>query len=186
MIASCSGGSSSGGSESVEAETGAENTTAENTTAENTTPAIAASEIFLNAFDDFSCSSGWTNRRGGLGRAPYSGSGTCKATFPGESGFYAVSLQAQTEFDGSSPYAVSINGNTILEGRYPYAQGELICDCPDPWRENCPDRRVDLEAGIREINTGDTIGFFGDDVYPCGDDSHGSYAIWRGMTFVRQ
>jgi hypothetical protein len=184
MVASCGGGSSSGGSNTAAAE--AEVVAETEVGTDSTTEGIVASKIFLDAFNDFSCSSGWTNRHGGLGRAPYSGSGTCKASFPGESGRYAVSLQAQTEFDGSSPYAVSINGSNILEGRYPYAQGELICDCPEPWREHCPDRRVTLDAGVREINTGDTIGFFGDDVYPCGDDSHGAYAIWRGMTFIRQ
>ena len=154
VVSSCGGGSSSGGTAGDSAEV----------EAENTTEVITASEIFLNAFNDFSCSPGWTNRNSGLGRAAYSGSGTCKASFPGESGAYSVFLLAQTEFDGSSPYAVSINGNNIKEGRYPYSTGSLKCDCPEPWREHCPDRVVTISAGTHEINNGDSIGFFGDDV----------------------
>ncbi len=70
IVASCGGGSSSGGSNAVEAEAAVESGT------DSTPQAIVASKIFLDAFNDFSCSSGWTNRHGGLGRAPYSGSGT--------------------------------------------------------------------------------------------------------------
>lgn len=94
-----------------------------------------------------------------------------------------MALKAQLEFDGASPYRVSLNGNTIKEGKYPYSQGDLICDCPDH-KKNCPDKIIDINAGTHQINTGDIIEFWGSDVYPCGDDSHGAYAIWRGITFT--
>lgn len=143
---------------------------------------VQLTRLFLDGFRDFNCSSGWTNRHGGVGRAPYSGSGSCSAVFPGESGVYNVALKAQLEFDGASPYRVSLNGNTIKEGRYPYSQGDLICDCPDH-EENCPDKIIDINAGAHQINKGDTIEFWGSDIYSCGDDSHGAYAIWRGIWF---
>lgn len=146
--------------------------------------ATQAVEIFLDAFRDFKCSSGWSDRNGALGRTAYSGSGTCTGSFPGETGNYKVTLQAQSEFDGSSPYRVSINGKTIKQGRIPYSQGRLICDCPEPWRENCPDKVISIDAGVHQVNKGDNIGYFGDDTYPCGDDSHGAYAKWRGITLM--
>lgn len=172
FLSACSGGSGE------DTSSGGEGT--------NQEPAATAeaqlTRIFLDAFRDFNCTSGWTNRHGGLGRAPYSGSGSCSATFPGESGTYNVALRAQLEFDGASPYRVSINGTTIKQGEYPYSQGKLICDCPDH-EENCPDEIINISAGTRQINKGDTIEFWGSDVYPCGDDSHGAYAIWRGISF---
>ena len=152
-------------------------------TEEGTADSGELTAVFLNAFSDFSCTSGWTTRRGGLGRAPYAGSGSCSAAFTGTSGTYSVTLKAQLEFDGSSPYRISVNGNTIDSGNYPYSQGELICDCPDH-EKNCPDKVIDIGAGRHQINKGDIIEFWGDDVYPCGSDSHGSYAIWRGISFT--
>ena len=163
VISACGGGSSSGGSSAEGGE------------------AISSDEIFLNAFTDYACSPGWANRNGALGRVAYSGSGTCETPFPGESGVYSVFLQAQTENDGNSPYAISINGTNIQEGNYPYSTGSLNCSCS---ADSCPDQIFNLGAGIHEINTGDTIGFFGDDVYQCGE--HGSYAKWQGMIFIRQ
>lgn len=173
VLISCgggSGGSSSGG------ESGSQEATL-------TTSETVLSAVFLDAFRDFSCTSGWTTRRGGLGRAPYAGSGSCSAPFTGETGTYSVRLKAQLEFDGSSPYRVSLNGNSIKSGNYPFSQGKLICDCPDH-EKNCPDKVIDINAGTHQITKGDIIEFWGDDVYPCGDDSHGSYAIWRGMSFT--
>lgn len=144
----------------------------------------SASKLFLNAFTDFKCTSGWTNRDGGLGRAPYSGSGSCSAEFAGARSRYDVTLQAQLEFDGSSPYRISLNGNVIKSGRFPYSGGKRQCDCAEPWRKHCPDKVIDIDAGIYEISTGDVIEFWGDDDYPCDEHVHGSYAKWRGMTFT--
>jgi hypothetical protein len=180
VLASCGGGSD-GASSDAGGESQA--TATENTAQESTTGSAGPTAVFMNAFQDFSCTSGWTTRRGGLGRAPYVGSGSCSGPFPGESGTYNVQLKAQLEFDGSSPYRISINGNTIKEGRYPYSQGDLICDCPDH-EKNCPDKVIDISAGTHQIAKGDVIEFWGDDVYPCGSDSHGSYAIWRGISFM--
>ena len=196
FLSSCGGGSSSGSASDTNtnaaaaqgaqtpfgettADEGASDTAAEST--QEITEVDSSGEIFMNAFTDFSCSPGWANRNGGLGRAAYSGSGTCQGPFPGESGVYAVFLQAQAEADGSSPYAVSLNGDNIAEGNFPYANGSLQCGCST---DDCPDRIYNLGAGIHEIDTGDVMGFFGDDVYPCGE--HGSYAKWQGMIFVRQ
>lgn len=183
VLGACGGGSSSGASN-----TSASNNTAASESDSNGAEATAAQttvdssgEIFLSAFTDFACSPGWQNRNGGLGRAAYSGDGTCETPFPGESGVYAVYLQAQTEADGSSPYAISINGETVSEGAMPYAYGSLQCSCST---NACPDRIVNLGAGIHEINNGDSVRFYGDDVYPCGE--HGSYAKWQGLIFQRQ
>lgn len=179
ILSSCSGGSGDGTSSGSEgASSASEVASQEPAATEDSQP----TNVYLNAFKDFRCSSGWTNRHGGLGRAPYSGSGSCSAAFPGESGIYNVALKAQLEFDGASPYRVSINGNTIRQGKYPYSQGKLICDCPEH-EKNCPDKIIDINAGAHQINKGDTIEFWGSDVYPCGNDSHGAYAIWRGMSF---
>ena len=179
VLSACGGGSGDSTSSGSEGVSNASESTGQEPVASED---VQLSQVYLDAFRDFGCTSGWTNRHGGLGRAPYSGSGSCSAAFPGESGTYNVVLKAQLEFDGASPYQVSINGNTIRQGEYPYSQGELICDCPDH-KENCPDKIIDINAGTHQINKGDTIEFWGSDVYECGDDSHGAYAIWRGMSF---
>ena len=177
FLSACGGGSG-------EVSSGGEGSSQEPATPADTQPTgdVQLTRVYLDGFKDFNCSSGWTNRHGGVGRAPYSGSGSCSAEFPGESGIYSVALKAQLEFDGASPYRVSLNGNTIKQGEYPYSQGELICDCPDH-EENCPDKIIDINAGTHQINTGDIIEFWGSDVYPCGNDTHGAYAIWRGISF---
>lgn len=90
-------------------------------------------------------------------------------------------LQAQTEADGSSPYSVSINDTVVAQGLMPYAYGTPQCGCTF---DECPDRIVNLVVGIYEINTGDIIRYYGDDVYPCGE--HGSYAKWQGLIFERK
>ena len=181
VFAACGGGSDTSSGEGQDSE----NASQQQDSAGASSDAAAAVAIFLDAFRDFKCSSGWANRNGALGRTAYSGSGTCSASFPGGPGKYKVTLQAQAEFDGSSPYRVSINGKTIKQGNIPYSEGRLICDCPDPWRENCPDRVVTIDAGVHEVNKGDDIGYFGSDTYPCGGDSpHGAYAKWRGIDFT--
>lgn len=179
-VTACGGGSDTSSGDGQDSEAAAQQQGLASTSSE-ATQAVA---IFLDAFRDFKCTSGWTEREGALGRAAYSGSGTCSASFPGAPGKYKVTLQAQAEFDGSSPYSVSINGKTIKQGQIPYSEGRLICDCPDPWRENCPDRVISIEAGVHEVNKGDNIGYFGSDTYPCGSDSHGAYAKWRGIDFT--
>jgi len=146
-------------------------------------PAVSSSKIWLDAFD-WNCSSNWTDRDGALGLKAYSGSGTCKTEFPGAPGTYQLVLTAQTEFDGKSPYKLSINGNQVANGEYPLSS-PLGCDCPtDDWRDVCPDRNRDIDLGSHELNTGDTLTFWGDDVYPCG--SHGSYTKWHGITAIKR
>lgn len=166
LLSSCGGGSSSGAS---------------NAGADGSVTVDASDEIFLNAFSDFACSPGWANRNGALGRVAYSGSGTCDTPFPGESGVYAVYLQAQAEADGSSPYAVSLDGETVQQSAIPYAYGTPQCGCSF---DECPDQIVNLGVGIFEIDTGDVIQYYGEDIYPCGE--HGSYAKWQGLIFERQ
>ena len=139
--------------------------------------------VRLDAFRHFSCSSGWTNRDGGLGLRAGSGSGVCSAVFPGPSGRYRVELMAQLEFDGNPNFKISLERSPIAAGSYPMSKGELICDCPN-WRVNCPDRVVPIDAGVHEIRQGALIEFFGEEVYPCGG-SHGAYAKWREMVFTR-
>jgi hypothetical protein len=73
--------------------------------------------VKLGAFNEFKCTSNWTNRDGGLGLKVGSGSGTCKAPFHGESGIYRIELLAQTEREGRSPYRISINGTQVNSGR---------------------------------------------------------------------
>ncbi|MEE4312873.1 MAG: hypothetical protein V2J11_00140 [Desulfofustis sp.] len=159
-------------------------TTVETSSKTTETTAASSGTVTLDAFDDFSCSGNWTDRDGALGLAPYSGSGSCTASFPGASGRYRMTVKIVTEFDGMSPYKVSINGQTIKEGEYPLSS-PLHCDCPlDDWRSVCPDRSATLDCGTHSLKTGDVIGFWGDDVYPCGD-SHGAYAKWYSMTFTK-
>ena len=162
---------------------------AETTTPASSEPAPAdpaggsgPTEVYLGASSDFSCTSNWENRDGAWGLAPHSGSGSCSASCPGTSGTYAVTLTIQTEFDGKSPYKVTINEQSIKSGTYPLSSS-LACDCPlDSWRSKCPDKQVDVNCGTHTINNGDTIGFWGEDVYPCGE--HGSYAKWHGISFT--
>ena len=165
LVVSCqkssSGESSSGG--------GTEIFSANNTTAT------------YNAFKDFNCSSGWSNRDGALGLTAGAGSGTCKLAFPGGSGKYRVTVKIQTEFDGKPIYKVSLNGNTIKAGTYPTSTSTVRCRCDD-WRKNCPDRNVLVDAGVHVIRTGDIVEFYGEEVYPCG--KHGAYAKWHSITFT--
>lgn len=153
------------------------------TTPASTSTVSTASEVWMDAYT-FNCSSNWTNRDGPLGLAAYSGSGSCNKGFPGAPGTYQLILSAVTEFDGKSPYKVSINGTTIKEGAYPLSS-PLGCDCPiDSWRSVCPDRGQNIDLGTHTLNTGDTIGFWGDDVYPCGE--HGSYTKWYGIKAIKK
>lgn len=147
-----------------------------------TETSTSTSDVWMDAHD-FNCSGNWTDRDGQLGLEAYSGSGECSMTFPGTSGTYHVILYAVAEYDGESPYRVSINETTIEEGTYPLSS-PLGCDCPiEEWRTVCPDKTETIDLGWRTINEGDTIGFWGDDVYPCG--SHGAYAKWEGIKFVK-
>lgn len=141
----------------------------------------AHTTVRLNARNDFNCTSNWTDRDGALGLVAHTGSGTCRAAFPGGSGTYRIQVVAQTEFDGSPVYRIRINGRTAASGSYPLSKGTLICDCPD-WRRNCPDVNASLDAGVHEIRTGDIIEFFGQEVYPCGE--HGAYAKWHELVFT--
>lgn len=144
---------------------------------------VTANQIWLDAYT-FNCSSNWTNRDGPLGLAPYSGSGECTKSFSGPPGDYQLVLSTVIEFDGKSPYRVSINGQTIKEGEYPLSS-PLGCACPlDQWRTVCPDRGYNINLGTHTLNTGDSIGFWGDDVYPCGE--HGSYAKWYGIKAIKK
>ena len=137
--------------------------------------------VVLNAFTDFNCTGGWSNRDGALGLTAGAGSGTCDVAFPGGSGKYRVQVKIQTEFDGRPIYKVSINGNTIREGIYPTSTSTVRCVC-DNWRVNCPDKNVVIDAGIHQIKTGDVIRFYGEEVYPCG--KHGAYAKWHSITLT--
>ncbi len=138
--------------------------------------------ISLNAFSDFDCTSAWTTRDGALGLRAGSGSGECKTTFGGVTGEYYITLIAQAEFDGAPPYSIQVNGGEVKSGNYPYSKDRLICDCPN-WRQNCPDKRVDIDTPPLTLNQGDIIVFSAREVYPCGP-SHGAYAKWLGMEIV--
>ena len=141
-----------------------------------------AETVRLDAFNDFQCTSNWTNRDGGLGLTVGSGSGTCQTSFPGKPGIYQITLLAQTEREGQSPYRISINGTQVSSGKFPFSQGELNCKCyRQPWTKYCPDVVMNLDAGTHRINTGDIIGFYGEEEYLCG--KHGAYSKWRGMIF---
>lgn len=139
--------------------------------------------IKLGAFNEFKCTSNWTNRDGGQGLKVGSGSGTCQASFPGGSGSYQIELLAQTEREGQSPYRISINGTPVSSGKFPFSQGEVNCNCyKQPWQTYCPDVVMKLNAGRHQINTGDIIEYYGEEEYLCG--KHGAYSKWRGMTFT--
>ena len=138
--------------------------------------------VSLDAFTDFTCTSNWTNRDGGLGLTVGSGSGTCQTSFPGKSGIYQIILLAQTEREGQSPYRISINGTVVSSGKFPFSQGELNCKCyRQPWTKYCPDVVMNLDAGTHQINYGDIIEYYGEEEYLCG--KHGAYSKWRGMLF---
>ena len=186
FLISCSGGGDDSGTTggSGEAETSAtiDSTGSENK-ADNNATVRSSNEVWLDAFM-FSCTDNWTTRDGAQGLVAYSGSGSCVKSFPGEPGTYRLELVAVTEYDGESPYRISINGTTIKEGTYPLSSS-LGCDCPtDQWRTVCPDRNEDINLGTHDLNTGDSIEFWGDDEYPCGQ--HGSYAKWLGIKATRQ
>lgn len=154
--------------------------TATETTATAATP---SSTVVLNAFSDFSCTGNWSNRDGALGLNARTGSGSCQASFPGESGDYRVTITVQIEFDGNSSYALYINDAGAASGQYPLAPG-CEGDChPNDWRSQCPDRKHNLDAGTHHISTGDTIKFYGEEVWNC--DEHGAYAKWHKITFQR-
>lgn len=141
-----------------------------------------SSEIWLDAFN-WNCTGNWGDRDGALGIQAYQGSGSCTIGFPGETGTYKLILKAQTEYDGKSPYQLFINGNQVAGGEYPLSSN-LGCDCPhEDWRSVCPDRNTDIDLGTHTINNGDTLKFWGDDVYPCG--SHGAYTKWHGITAIK-
>lgn len=137
--------------------------------------------VTLGAFKDFSCTSNWTNRDSALGLKAYSGSGTCKARFPGVSGKYRMTVTVQTEFDGRPFYNVSINGAVVNSGTYPVSSS-LGCDCPKDWRTVCPDIDVDFDGGIQQVNTGDVIQFYGKEQFACS--GNGAYAKWHRIAFT--
>lgn len=141
-------------------------------------------KIRLSAFKDFNCTSAWTNRDGGWGLRAGSGSGECKAVFPGADGSYRVTLMAQLEFDGNPQFRIDIDDTTIAAGNYPMSMGKLICDCPN-WRVNCPDRVVPIDAGVHEIGHGAIVKYVAAEVYPCGGN-HGAYAKWHELVFTPQ
>ena len=144
---------------------------------------IAASAVDLSAFSNFTCTSNWTNRDGALGLKAYSNNGTCDATFPGVSGMYQITVTVQTEYDGRPPYRVSLNGVVVSSGAYP-TSSSLGCGCRDlgDWRKICPDKDVDLNAGVHQVNTGDVIQFFGAEHFGC--DGHGAYAKWHRIVLT--
>ncbi|CAK8720099.1 hypothetical protein KKHLCK_09285 [Candidatus Electrothrix laxa] len=143
----------------------------------------SSSTVELSAFSDFSCTSNWSDRDGALGLTANSGSGTCQAAFPGESGTYSIIITVQIEFDGNSPYALYINDNGVASGSYPLASG-CENDChPDDWRTQCPDQNENIDAGTHSISTGDIIKFYGEEDWNC--DEHGAYAKWHKITFTR-
>jgi len=146
------------------------------------TPKAPLKTVTLNAFGDFNCTPNWGNRDGALGLIAYTGQGTCVAKFPGESGKYKLTIKVQTEFDGSPFYKVSINGKGVTSGNYPYSTGQLYCACPlETWTTSCPDRIIELNGGVVDIEKGDTVEFFGAENFGCGE--HGAYAKWHSMRF---
>lgn len=159
-------GSSSGGTENI-------------TTANS---AATAQAVTLSAFSDFNCTSNWTNRDGALGLETSSGSGTCQSKFPGVSGRYRITITIQTEFDGQPYYSLSINNQEISSGQYPLSSS-LGCNCPiDDWRNVCPDKNVEIDAGVHTVSTNDIIKFYGEEQWNCGE--HGAYAKWHKISFV--
>ena len=144
---------------------------------------VQPTKVRLDAFGDFNCTGNWGNRDGGLGLKAGSGSGSCRAKFPGGTGDYNVILMAQLEFDGAPKFKIMVDGKVIAAGEYPMSKGKLICDCPN-WRTNCPDRVIPIDAGTHPIKNGSTIEFYGEEVYPCGSGSHGAYAKWREIVFT--
>ena len=144
---------------------------------------VQLTKVRLNAFQHFKCTNNWGNRDGGLGLKAGTGSGSCRAEFPGHAGDYRVTLMAQLEFDGAPKFKIMIDGKVIAAGEYPMSKGKLICDCPN-WRTNCPDRVIPIDAGTHPIKKGSTIEFYGEEVYPCGSGSHGAYAKWREIVFT--
>lgn len=191
LLAACDKGDTSSGGGGEEAgdagdkvaETSAETDEKSEAASTEAPPTVQRRAVKLNAFKDFKCTSNWKNRDGGLGLEVGSGNGTCRAAFPGEPGTYRVELAAQTEREGQSPYRISINGKLAGSGKFPFSQGKVNCECHrQPWQIYCPDVVVNLDAGTHNINTGDTIEYYGEEEYLCG--KHGAYSKWRGMVFT--
>ena len=182
FVIACSNGSSDDGGTTGDSGTIVDDGDTD-TSSTSDTDTSSTSDIWMDAYE-FDCTSNWSNRDGPLGITAYSGSGSCQMAFPGATGSYALILYAVLEFDGESPYRVSINGSTVKEGTYPLSS-PLFCDCPlDDWRTVCPDINYNINLGTHTISEGDTIGFWGDDVYPCGE--HGAYAKWYGIRAIKQ
>jgi len=154
--------------------------TATATEPKSTNTVTSASTIYLSATSDFACSSNWSYRDGAMALDAYTGNGTCKASFPGETGTYKIVLNAQLERDGQPSYIISVDGVDVNGGRYPLSDPRG-CSCS---YEVCPDKNYNIGAGTYDISNGSTIGFYGTDDYPCGS-GHGAYAKWHGITFTR-
>ncbi len=151
-----------------------------NTASDSSSSSPSLSRVRLSAFSDFSCSSNWTNRDGALGLKAGSGSGTCTADFPGESGDYEVKIKIQAEYDGDPSYSLSIDGDVVKSGNYPYSCGSLQCSAG---RDECPDSKQYIEVGTVSIEKGASVEFYGEESYPCGH-SHGAYAKWHSIIFT--
>ena len=169
-------GSSNGGTEHITtASTANPQASAQNS-------AAAPQAVTLSAFSDFNCTSNWTDRDGALGLEAHSGSGTCETAFPGVTGRYRITITIQTEFDGKPYYSLSINNQEISSGQYPLSSS-LACDCPkDNWWNVCPDKNVEIDAGVHTVSTNDIIKFYGEEQWQC--DGHGAYAKWHKISFV--
>ncbi len=138
------------------------------------------SEVTLSALSDFSCSSSWTTRDGALGLKAHSGSGSCQASFPGESGDYMIVLTIQTEFDGQPKYSVALGGHLIKSDRYPLSSTECGCE-EENWRDVCPDRKRTVDLGKHTVAKGDEVKFYGEEDWDC--EEHGAYCKWHEITF---
>ena len=185
FLVSCDSGSDSGGTTGGGGETSTQTTTENKSTSaasepESTNTVTSASKIFLSATSDFACSSNWSYRDGAMALDAYTGNGTCKASFPGETGTYKIVLNAQLERDGQPSYIISVDGVDVNGGRYPLS-APRGCNCS---YQDCPDKNYDIGAGTHTISNGSTIGFYGTEDFPCGS-GHGAYAKWHGMTFTR-
>ena len=157
------GGETNAGSGTIEQTTTSGPPPTAKDTETNTTSPSTTSQVSLKAFQDFTCTSNWTNRDGALGLSAYSGKGNCIAKFPGPDGTYRITINVQTEYDGRPAYIVSINGNAICGGRYPLSSS-LGCNCPhETWYKVCPDKNVSLDCATKKLKKGDTISFHGEE-----------------------
>jgi len=95
--------------------------------------------------------------------------------FPGDSGYYDITMGALFERDGRGAYRVVAGERTLQEGEFPYYQGTKDC--------NSRGGQGNLSLGRHWIEKGEKITVWGESIYECGEK--GAYTLWYELLFTR-